>query len=51
LILSHDTASFLLQRIPRDIHYLTQVVEQLDQASLVAQRRLTIPFVRNVLGL
>lgn len=51
LELANDTASFLLQRIPRDIHYLTQVVEQLDQASLAAQRRLTIPFVRKVLGL
>jgi DnaA family protein len=51
LVLSSDTASFLLQRIPRDIHYLTRMVEQLDQASLAAQRRLTIPFVREVLGL
>ena len=51
LELSSDTASFLLQRIPRDMHNLTRVVEQLDQASLAAQRRLTIPFVREVLGL
>lgn len=51
LELSNETAGFLLQRIPRDIHYLTRMVEELDQASLAAQRRLTIPFVREVLGL
>ncbi|MGD8587895.1 MAG: DnaA regulatory inactivator Hda [Chromatiales bacterium] len=51
LKLSGDTASFLLQRIPRDIHYLIGIVDQLDQASLAEQRPLTIPFVRKVLGL
>jgi DnaA family protein len=51
LELSSDTAGFLLQRIPRDIHYLIRMMDELDQASLVAQRRLTIPFVREVLGL
>ncbi len=51
LELSPETASFLLQRIPRDIHSLTRQVEKLDQASLVAQRKLTIPFVRKVLEL
>ena len=51
LELSSDTAGFLLQRIPRDVHFLTRVIERLDQASLAAQRRLTLPFVRKVLGL
>ena len=51
LELTPETASFLLQRIPRDIHSLTRLVEKLDQASLAAQHKLTIPFVRKVLGL
>jgi DnaA family protein len=51
LTLSEEIARFLLRRLPRDIHHLTRVVEQLDQASLVAQHRLTLPFVRKVLGL
>ncbi|MGD8932249.1 MAG: DnaA regulatory inactivator Hda [Chromatiales bacterium] len=51
LELSSDTAGYLLQRIPRDIHHLVGVIEQLDAASLAAQRRLTTPFVRKVLGL
>lgn len=46
-----ETARFLLQRAPRDIHFLTHLIEQLDNASLAAQRRLTIPFVREILGL
>ncbi|MBA1445508.1 MAG: DnaA regulatory inactivator Hda [Gammaproteobacteria bacterium] len=51
LELSQDTASYLLQRIPRDISSITGLLEQLDQASLAAKRKLTIPFVREVLGL
>ncbi|MEN8165897.1 MAG: DnaA regulatory inactivator Hda [Pseudomonadota bacterium] len=51
LKLSPETAGFLLQRTPRDIHSLTRLVERLDQASLAEQRRLTTPFVRKVLGL
>ncbi len=51
LELSKDTASYLLHRIPRDISSITGLLEQLDQASLAAKRKLTIPFVREVLGL
>jgi DnaA family protein len=47
--MSAETASFLLQRAPRDIHFLTLLVDRLDTASLAAQRRLTIPFVREIL--
>jgi DnaA family protein len=51
LSMSVETATFLLQRIPRDIHFITILVDRLDQASLAAQRRLTIPFVREILKL
>ncbi|MES9941949.1 MAG: DnaA regulatory inactivator Hda [Candidatus Thiodiazotropha sp. 6PLUC2] len=49
--MSVDTARFLLQRTPRDIHFLTILIDRLDQASLAAQRKLTIPFVREALKL
>lgn len=49
--MSVETASFLLQRIPRDIHFLSLLMDRLDSASLAAQRRLTIPFVREILNL
>lgn len=47
--MSAETASFLLQRTPRDIHFLTLLMDRLDTASLAAQRQLTIPFVREIL--
>ncbi len=49
--MSVETASFLLQRTPRDIHFLTLLMDRLDTASLAAQRRLTIPFVREILNI
>lgn len=51
LTLTPDAAAYLLSRCPRDTHALVGLMERLDLASLVAQRRLTIPFLREQLGL
>ena len=49
LELPDDTAQFLLRRFPRDLPSLFALFDTLDTASLVEQRRLTIPFVKTVL--
>ncbi len=49
LYLSHEAGRFLLNRYARDTTSLFAVLEKLDQASLSAQRRLTIPFIKSVL--
>jgi DnaA family protein len=41
-----DVARYLLRRCDRDMNTLASLLERLDHASLAAQRRLTIPFVR-----
>ncbi|RFA30435.1 DnaA regulatory inactivator Hda [Alkalilimnicola ehrlichii] len=51
LELPRETAQYLLARFPRDMAYLFDTLDRLDQASLAAQRRLTIPFIRQVLQL
>jgi DnaA-homolog protein len=49
LQLPQETSEYLLRRMPRDLTSLYQILDQLDEASLIAQRRLTIPFIRDVL--
>lgn len=49
--LPEDTARFLLRHWPRDLPALMALLERLDGASLAAQRKLTVPFVKSVLGL
>lgn len=49
--LPEDTGRYLLKRVPRDLPALMNLLEQLDAASMVAQRRLTIPFTKTVLDL
>ena len=49
LELPEETAAFLLKRIPRDLPSVFDLLDRLDAASMVEQRRLTIPFVRSVL--
>jgi DnaA-homolog protein len=49
LQLPHETSEYLLKRMPRDLRSLFEVLDQLDEASLVAQRRLTIPFIRDAI--
>lgn len=50
LVLSEDVARYLLNRQERDLHSLIQILNLLDQASIVHQRKLTIPFIKEVLG-
>jgi len=47
--MSEEVAVYLLRRSPRDMTALFGLLETLDQASLAAQRKLTIPFVKEVL--
>ena len=45
-----ETANFLLARNRRDMASLYDILDTLDAEALKAQRRLTIPFVKEVLG-
>jgi len=49
LELSREAAAWLVHRMPRDMHSLCGVLDRLDEAALAAQRRLTVPFLRQVL--
>jgi len=49
LELPDETAQFMLRRLPRDMAHLYDFLDQLDQAALIAQRRLTVRFVKDVL--
>jgi DnaA family protein len=47
--LPDDAARWLQRRFPRDMRTLHELLDTLDEAALVAQRRLTVPFIRSVL--
>jgi DnaA-homolog protein len=49
LELPADTLQFLQRRVPRDFAALCGLLDTLDERALAAQRRLTVPFVREVL--
>lgn len=49
--LPDEVARFLLNRQQRDIRELVQILDLLDKASIVHQRKLTIPFVKDMLSL
>ena len=46
LELPEETLTFLTRRAPRDFAALCRLLDELDLESLAAQRRLTVPFVR-----
>lgn len=48
--LPEETLRYLQRRLPRDMRTLCELLDTLDDAALSAQRRLTIPFIREVLG-
>lgn len=43
-------ASYLLKRVSRDLRELTACLDRIDRYSLAAQRRITIPLLREVIG-
>lgn len=47
--LPEEVADYLIKRSPRDMSSLFNLLDKLDTASLVEQRKLTIPFVRQFL--
>lgn len=51
LVLEDAALEWLLKRVGRELGGLTALLDQLDRASLAAQRRVTVPFLRKTLGL
>lgn len=51
LEMNDEIGQYIIKRAPRDMNELFYLLERLDDASLAEQRRLTIPFVKQVLGL
>jgi DnaA family protein len=49
LELDEAVLDFLMRRVGRDLAGLTALLDRLDKASLAAQRRITIPFLRQQL--
>lgn len=49
LELPEETSRWLQRRFPRDMRRLYGLLDTLDDAALAAQRRLTVPFIREVL--
>nr|WP_276529768.1 MULTISPECIES: DnaA inactivator Hda [Xenorhabdus] len=49
--LPEDVGRFVLKRLDREMQTLFRTLDELDRASIVAQRKLTIPFVKDILEL
>lgn len=43
-----ETAKYLQRRFPRDMRNLCEILDTLDDAAFAAQRRITVPFIRDV---
>lgn len=48
--LTESVAQFLVNRSARNMHDLQHVLDKLDDASLAAQRKITIPFIKAILN-
>ncbi|MDX1635775.1 MAG: DnaA regulatory inactivator Hda [Marinobacter sp.] len=50
LVLGDEVAGYILKRAPRELGALLAILDRLDENSLRAQRGLTVPFVKSVMG-
>jgi DnaA family protein len=51
LMLSDDAANFLLNRLSREMANLIDSLDILDKASIREQRKITIPFIKDILNI
>ena len=49
LVLEEAALDWMLSRAGRDLGGLAALLERLDRASLAAQRKVTVPFLRQVM--
>ena len=49
--ISDEVLDYLLKRVSRDMKNLYQILDRLDNASLIAKRKLSIPFVKEIITL
>ena len=49
LLLTDEVAKYLLSRLSRDMNTLISALDKLDKASIREQRKITIPFIKQVL--
>ena len=47
--LAEEVAQFMLNRLPRNMHFLMQALHQISKHSILEQRKVTLPFVKDVL--
>lgn len=50
LLASEEVLGYVLKRFPRQMNILKQVVDTLDEVSLMEQRRITVPLIKRVFG-
>jgi DnaA family protein len=49
MLLNDESARYILARAARSLGDLMELLQQLDKASMVAQRSLSIPFIKSTL--
>jgi len=49
LIMTPETAAYIMRNYPRDMCSLRALIDKLDMASMEEQRRLTVPFIKQIL--
>ncbi|WP_448568555.1 DnaA regulatory inactivator Hda [Thalassotalea ganghwensis] len=49
LVLNYEVANFLITRLSREMKSLLEALDELDKASIREQRKITIPFIKQVL--
>jgi DnaA family protein len=48
--LSNDVVEFLIRRSDRDLNSLIEILDEIDRSSLAAKRKITIPFVKELIS-
>jgi len=50
LVISEDVINYLVKILPREVPKILSIIGEINQSSLASKRKITIPFIKQILG-
>jgi len=50
IVISDDVINYLVKVLPREVPKILSIIGEINQSSLASKRKITIPFIKQILG-
>ena len=50
IVISEEVIKYLVKILPREVPKILSIISEINQNSLISKRKITIPFIKQILG-